>query len=89
MIFVIRESGGGATKMPVPGRYVAMDLAYEEIARRAYALFLSRGAEHGRDFDDWLEAERQLRSASTVSRNGRRSAPKPQATATKARQKRH
>jgi hypothetical protein len=32
----------------------------EEVARRAYELFLSRGAGHGRDLDDWLEAERQL-----------------------------
>jgi hypothetical protein len=30
------------------------------VARRAYELFLSRGAGHGRDLDDWLEAERQL-----------------------------
>ena len=32
----------------------------EEVARRAYELFVSRGGEHGRDLDDWLEAERQV-----------------------------
>ena len=32
----------------------------EEIRVRAYHIFISRGASHGRDFDDWLEAERQL-----------------------------
>jgi hypothetical protein len=32
----------------------------EDVARRAYELFLSRGAEHGRDIDDWLQAEREL-----------------------------
>ena len=32
----------------------------EDVARRAYELFLSRGGQHGRDLDDWLEAERQL-----------------------------
>jgi len=32
----------------------------EEVARRAYELFLARGAGHGRDLDDWLQAERQL-----------------------------
>ena len=32
----------------------------EQIARRAYEIYLSRGADHGRDTDDWLEAERQL-----------------------------
>jgi len=32
----------------------------EEIAREAHAIYLSRGATHGRDLDDWLEAERRL-----------------------------
>lgn len=31
-----------------------------EIAQRAYELYLERGGNHGRDIDDWLEAERQL-----------------------------
>ncbi len=34
-----------------------MDLR-EEIAKAAYELFESRGRIHGRDLDDWLEAER-------------------------------
>ena len=33
----------------------------DEIAARAYELYESRGGEHGHDWDDWLEAERQLR----------------------------
>jgi len=32
----------------------------EEIAQRAYELFLARGGEPGHDVEDWLEAERQL-----------------------------
>lgn len=32
----------------------------EEIAVRAYEIFLLRGAVHGRDTDDWLQAEREL-----------------------------
>ena len=36
--------------------------SYEEIAEAAYHRYLSRGGEHGQDFDDWLEAERELRS---------------------------
>jgi len=32
-----------------------------DIARRAYALYLARGCEHGHDVDDWLQAERELR----------------------------
>ena len=34
----------------------------QEIAEAAYRRYLERGGEHGRDFDDWLEAERSLRS---------------------------
>jgi hypothetical protein len=34
---------------------------YDEIAEAAYHRYLSRGANHGGDFDDWVEAERELR----------------------------
>jgi hypothetical protein len=30
------------------------------VARRAYERFLARGGEHGRDQEDWFEAEREL-----------------------------
>lgn len=33
----------------------------EQIAHRAYELFLARGSEHGHDQEDWLQAERELR----------------------------
>jgi hypothetical protein len=33
----------------------------EEVARRAYELFVKRGRIPGRDQEDWLEAEEQLR----------------------------
>lgn len=32
----------------------------ETIRQRAYERFRERGGEHGRDCDDWLEAEREL-----------------------------
>lgn len=32
-----------------------------EVQRRAYELYVKRGGGHGRDLEDWLEAERQLR----------------------------
>jgi hypothetical protein len=32
----------------------------EEVARRAYEIFQSRGSDHGRDFEDWLQAEREV-----------------------------
>ena len=34
----------------------------EAVAQRAYALFLERGQEPGREIEDWLEAERQIRT---------------------------
>lgn len=32
----------------------------QRIAKKAYELYLNRGATHGRDLDDWLEAERTV-----------------------------
>ena len=32
----------------------------QEIAARAYEIFLSHGASDGHDLDDWLQAEREL-----------------------------
>ena len=36
--------------------------SYEQIAEAAYLRYLSRGGGDGRDFDDWLEAERELKT---------------------------
>jgi hypothetical protein len=36
----------------------------EEIARRAYELYLARAAADGCDLDDWLEAEREVAAVS-------------------------
>ncbi|MBI3181571.1 MAG: DUF2934 domain-containing protein [Myxococcales bacterium] len=33
---------------------------HEEIARRAYELWQARGRTHGRQEEDWLQAEREL-----------------------------
>ena len=34
----------------------------EDIRVRAYHRYLERGAGHGADFDDWVEAEKDLKS---------------------------
>jgi hypothetical protein len=44
--------------------------AHEEIEFRAYQIYLDRGGEHGRDVEDWLQAEREL------LKNLRRSGPR-------------
>jgi len=35
----------------------------EDIRMRAYQRYLQRGGYHGMDFEDWLEAERELKRA--------------------------
>ena len=37
------------------------DPTHEDISNAAYRRYLNRGGGHGQDFDDWLEAERELR----------------------------
>jgi Protein of unknown function (DUF2934) len=51
----------------------------EDIARRAYELFLLRDGHHGYDLDDWLEAERQVSGNGTPPRRARRSTSKTRA----------
>ena len=41
-------------QMPVSGPTI------DEIAQRAYEIFLARGGEPGHDLDDWLQAESEL-----------------------------
>ena len=49
---------------PVPPAPVSEPSA-DDIRRRAYQRYLERGGGHGMDFDDWLEAERELKSSRT------------------------
>jgi DUF2934 family protein len=38
-----------------------------DIARRAYELYVERGRSDGFDLDDWLRAERELRTAPSAA----------------------
>lgn len=38
---------------------------FEKIAAEAYAIYVANGAHHGRDLDDWLEAERRVAARHT------------------------
>ncbi len=40
----------------------ARDVTNDEISIRAYELYEQRGAGDGHDWDDWLEAERELQA---------------------------
>jgi len=46
----------------------------EEIALRAYHIYLERGCTPGNPFDDWVRAEREL--LENHGKPGRKSAPK-------------
>ena len=39
----------------------------EQIAEEAYAIYQSRGGHHGRDLDDWIEAERRLKESAAAA----------------------
>lgn len=38
-------------------------VSHDAIALRAFHLYCERGCQDGRDLDDWLQAERELRGA--------------------------
>ena len=70
-----REHSGGALSAaspteaaddgPLGTRSVSMasEPSEEDIRNRAYQRFLERGGGHGMDFEDWLEAERELKGS--------------------------
>ena len=64
---VARESAADQSErvQQAPGDAVAArpssEPSDEEIRARAYEMYLERGGDHGRDFDDWVRAERELR----------------------------
>lgn len=39
----------------------------EQIAKRAYEIFLARGQAHGHEKDDWAQAERELKAAGHIN----------------------
>ena len=49
-----------APKPPVSQQAAATD---NDIARRAYELYLARGCQHGHDLEDWVRAERELKAS--------------------------
>jgi hypothetical protein len=49
----VAQADGAAAAAPSQDRS-------DEIARRAYQRYQTRGGEHGRDLEDWFEAEQSL-----------------------------
>jgi hypothetical protein len=48
-------------------RQLAGSSSVEEIRQRAYEIHLEHGGVHGRDQDDWLQAERELGKTNPTS----------------------
>lgn len=46
----------------IAGERIPHAALHEEIARRAFELFLARGGAHGYDLGDWFQAEREVLS---------------------------
>lgn len=43
--------------------HTSRDVTGDEVALRAFALYCKRGGHHGHDVEDWLQAERELRTS--------------------------
>lgn len=56
----IAQSSASADESSADDRRSAEPTA-DDIRRRAYERYLERGGDHGQHFDDWLEAEKELR----------------------------
>ena len=56
------EAKGSGTSVSKPQSVVPKTITHEQIAERAYQIFLKRGFGPGDAASDWLEAERQLKA---------------------------
>ena len=57
----------------------------EKIAERAYYKFIERGGQHGKDLNDWIEAEKEVNKKSPATNKTK--APVKKTTRTKAKSK--
>jgi hypothetical protein len=59
-----RKEANGDVETAAAGVTIgAPDPTDEDIRVRAYHRYLERGGGHGADFDDWVEAEKDLKSS--------------------------
>jgi hypothetical protein len=57
----ISEIQATSTRVETGEVSVVNSTRHEEIRRRAYEIYLERGEQPGRELDDWLQAERELK----------------------------
>ena len=63
----------------------ADELRHQRIAEKAHEIYECRGCWHGRDLDDWLEAERILLSELASPAPGNNQSPRPRGPRAKNR----
>lgn len=56
-----QQTIGDLPAASIESQSMASEPSEEDIRLRAYHRFLARGGDHGADFEDWLEAERELK----------------------------
>lgn len=63
-----RAAGSGRTSVDLKVVGLREAIADEDIRKRAYEIYVERGMGHGRDVEDWLQAERELGGRPRVKR---------------------
>lgn len=56
-----------ADRGPKPVIDTAINISQNDVAGRAYDLYLARGREPGHQLEDWLQAEQELRQRSLAT----------------------
>ncbi len=57
----MKEHGKKRASPPTATRTPARAPSSEDVARRAYEIYLARGGEAGHEQEDWLRAEKELK----------------------------
>ena len=50
------------TEAPLPAPATPADIPHDKIVARAYEIWVRKGKPHGQDFENWTEAEAELRA---------------------------
>lgn len=61
------QPGGSPVEADEPGVMPGLQPTEEEIAIRAYHIYIERGGVEGDPLDDWLQAERELAQGDGLS----------------------
>jgi hypothetical protein len=59
--YSLHEIADDRSMSGAPGDALPVEPSEDDIRYRAYQRYVARGGQHGADFDDWLQAEQELR----------------------------